>query len=313
MIPETRTFAEEYTRIVDFHLKPGDKQRRIGRASSVRQCRYCGLDERGTTFNQTTAHAIPELVGNRILISMDECDQCNKHFGETIEDDLGKYLLPLRVASSLKGKSGFPSTKDRLSDIRSQDSRVQITPNAEDALEIDRVNQIITIRATRQPYTPLGVFKCLVKMGLAILPDDELMHCSSAAAALREPIDSQRKPFDVPALAYVTFFPGLSRKNIFLQIWKRRSDNSRRPCLIFFIFFHNVSFQIALPCIHGLGDGNNQIDFCFFDNRDLLKNSDEVDTPSVEVIDLTTPTIIAGEVATLHMGYKERFDYGSRG
>jgi hypothetical protein len=202
----------------------------------------------------------------------------------------------------LKGKSGFPSTKGSVSDIRSRGGKVQITPNTENVLEIDRVNKIMTIRTTRQPYTPLGVFKCLVKMGLAILPDEELPHCSSTATGLLEPVYSRKKPFDIPMLASTTFFPGSSRKNVILQLWKRRGKDSRLPCLVFFIFFHNISFQIALPCIHGLGEGS-QIDYRFIDARELLKNPDTFGTPSVEVLDLSIPQVVTGEVVTLAMHY----------
>jgi hypothetical protein len=39
------------------------------------------------------AHAFPEFIGNRELISNYECDICNERFSRTIEDHLAKYTL----------------------------------------------------------------------------------------------------------------------------------------------------------------------------------------------------------------------------
>ena len=67
---------------------PGEK-RYIGEKSN-QICRFCKKDKSMTRF-KSIAHAIPELLGNKSIISHEECDACNKFFA-TSEDHLGKML-----------------------------------------------------------------------------------------------------------------------------------------------------------------------------------------------------------------------------
>ena len=52
-----------------------------------RTCRFCGLSFPETTFKKE-AHLIPEMLGNKTLLSDFECDKCNHYFGVTFENHL---------------------------------------------------------------------------------------------------------------------------------------------------------------------------------------------------------------------------------
>lgn len=75
-----------------------------------RVCRFCGKGNKETTF-KNKAHAISEALGNRKAIILDECDNCNKHFGETIENDIIAYFSFLRTIYGVKGKGGLKKLK----------------------------------------------------------------------------------------------------------------------------------------------------------------------------------------------------------
>ena len=66
-------------------------------------CRFCGKDESSTSFNNVS-HAIPESLGNKTFIALEECDTCNEEFAQGIEDSLDKYLKPYRTLAHIKGK-----------------------------------------------------------------------------------------------------------------------------------------------------------------------------------------------------------------
>jgi hypothetical protein len=89
----------------------GGKKHRLG-SCTPRRCRYCLRQEPATCFKKI-AHAIPECLGNRTLISHDECDHCNDRFSQTIEDHLDKFTQPLRTVLGIKGRNGVPVFKSR--------------------------------------------------------------------------------------------------------------------------------------------------------------------------------------------------------
>lgn len=78
------------------HLGVGQKQY-IG-PDIPTTCRFCGKSTPEVKF-QNDAHAIPQLLGNRKLILVDECDACNSFFAAKLEDHLGKLLKPGRVGT----------------------------------------------------------------------------------------------------------------------------------------------------------------------------------------------------------------------
>src|SRR3954449_8349952 len=92
-------------------LKPGKRQPMVGDRQN-RQCRFCGRPPEATF--RTDAHAIPEALGNRTLLTAHEWDDCNQFFGRTIENDFGNWSKPMRTLALVRGKGGkVPSMKDR--------------------------------------------------------------------------------------------------------------------------------------------------------------------------------------------------------
>src|ERR1700751_771318 len=73
-------------------------------------CRFCGRGKPDVKFKKV-AHAVSEFLGNKVLISRNECDACNQYLADHGEDDFSKWLGPLRSASGMKGKHGRPIYK----------------------------------------------------------------------------------------------------------------------------------------------------------------------------------------------------------
>lgn len=61
----------------------------VGR-KDLQTCRYCGKSKPAVTFKKE-AHAFPELIGNHVLIALDECDSCNEQFSTSVEDHFAKF------------------------------------------------------------------------------------------------------------------------------------------------------------------------------------------------------------------------------
>ncbi len=68
-----------------------------------RQCRFCGRDPTQTRF-RNDAHAVSNLLGNKSLFSLNECNDCNTYLGQKFEDHLGKWSNLARVLARVPGK-----------------------------------------------------------------------------------------------------------------------------------------------------------------------------------------------------------------
>ena len=188
-----------------------------------RKCRYCSRTSQVVNF-KNEAHAIPQLVGNNALFSSDECDDCNKFFSETIEDSFGKLILPLRTVYGISGKSGVPAfkTRDKTArvDVDKENLHVSITDRGTDPLFVDDPDsKKLSATLETQPYVPILVYKCLVKMALAIMPVEELEHFARTLKWLLEPdpssnLNDVRTPVAIymislfQALTWPCFFDG---------------------------------------------------------------------------------------------------------
>lgn len=82
-----KELVERY-RIIHYSNK--DKVRIGETDKSQRTCRFCGRKQPDVSFNNI-AHTISEGLGNKNIITNDECDECNKWFGKEIEQDLIIY------------------------------------------------------------------------------------------------------------------------------------------------------------------------------------------------------------------------------
>ncbi len=115
-----------------------DKKQFLG-SKDGQTCRYCSRGKPAVSFKKD-AHAVPHLLGNRSIFAHYECDSCNEQFSVSLEDHLGKLLLPVRAVLGIRGKKGVPSFK-----TDSQRSRIDYKDGVMTVSEVvdDRISQII--------------------------------------------------------------------------------------------------------------------------------------------------------------------------
>lgn len=276
----------------------GDKQNRV--------CRYCNKSSPEVKF-KLEAHAIPEFTGNKSLIALDECDTCNEIFSRVIEDHFGKYLGAHRTLAQIHGKKGVPKYKsrDKKSDIGLDENGLKITAREDDPIfEINEETNTVKITAHRQPYVPAAVFKCLVKMAIAIAPEsllNELVHLRKWILLEQHTYESfPYKPF----IVFEQFTPGpRPYPGVSLFLMKRKHDESNVPYLQFVVAFSNTMFQIVLPMPeqdrHIMGDQIQLMLFPIPFSKDYAFGK-----TVVRELDMSGFEIVKNEEHVLYMGYE---------
>ncbi len=212
-------------------------------------CRYCHKESPEVSFSKE-AHAIPHLLGNNEIFSQDECNSCNEFFGNGYDDDLSKYLGGMRTLSQIPGKQGVPSykTKQKLSRIDVEEDGVKmVSTYGDEIVHINEKSNTAEIEIQKQPYSPLGVYKSLVKMAIALAHQDILPQLDLTRQWLiRNDID--KYPYFRPFMIQ-TFIPGPApMENTLFAMLLKRSKEVDMPSLVFWLSVSNYCFQIPVPC-----------------------------------------------------------------
>lgn len=239
-------FLMNYDMCAHYNLDEPAKQF-IG-SKQNRTCRYC-QGSADTTF-KNVSHAVPEAFGNRSLISLDECDRCNKDFSETFEHDFDNFTRPMRTMLRIKGKR-VPSfkTKDERAriDYDAKNNRFLIMEKGEQIIcTTDEANKSRHYVLPCQSYKPMGVYRCLVKMALAIMPMDELRLFDVARRWILDPALATRSPAREWAKCQAFYSPK-PFDNASATLYRRKGRQARVPYALFFLTSTNVVLQIAVP------------------------------------------------------------------
>jgi hypothetical protein len=115
----------------------------------------------------------------------------------------------------------------------------------------DLENNGLIVRARRQTYIPIAVYKAFVKMALAVMPLDELARCGHLSAWIRDPAHSSDSLPMTPLLVLeqstpsqlgVKPYPGLN-----ICLLRRRDAVKDCPYMYFVVSLGDTCYQVLLP------------------------------------------------------------------
>ena len=192
-------------------------------------CRFCRKSKRdGVTF-KAEAHAISAAFGNKTLFLAEECDGCNKYFGEEVEPSL-IALLELYLAflgTQGRGKhDGRPELHFTQGSMFHDGNKVNIRSSA--VTDHGGGHLSVELGASRAKFTPLLAYKALVKMALSVVSEDELPHLEQTRLWTR--YDNNRdRPLPKVATALINLPAGPSAQ---MTLYRRKSERSRLPHIV---------------------------------------------------------------------------------
>lgn len=188
----------------EVRIYKGEDRRNIGVYDKPkRKCRFCGKRMPEVSFKHRS-HAISEALGNKGLICLEECDNCNKRFNESIEQDLTHMMTPYLMMHNVSGKNGIPEIKGngflmRIDTINREtlgrDTIVYTLrdmPNCRNPKEVlDGISKDYSVYLH---FTPQNVYKCLCKFALSLMDSSELEYFQETIAWINEPLTKHRLP-----------------------------------------------------------------------------------------------------------------------
>lgn len=299
-------YTSRYGFIDPFFLRPGVPRIVLGDRQN-RQCRFCGGTKPAASFRME-AHAVPEALGNKTLFSAYECDACNQAFGRGIENEFGNWSKPMRTLARIRGKSGVPTLKKGGDApgwrIEYGPSGLEIKHYEDDPLlTVDETNKRVVFNLKRDTYTPIAVMKAFVKIGLTVMPPEEMENFEDALAWIQS-LDHE-KAFISQAPIFYSFLSG-PMPNDLIALWmlRRKAGVEDAPYAFLILGYGNEVFQVCLP--------SPRQDQCIKDKPLSLPHFPTPNGPDPTVygaprrtlLDLTGRTPVKGEVMKLAMGFE---------
>lgn len=285
--------------ILPLHISKG-KKIYIG-SREDRHCRFCLRKKPEAKFSHV-AHALPEFLGNKQVILLEECDECNDFFSRNIEGHLDKFTKPFRLVGQIRGKSGVPSykTNDGHARIDFKADQGFITSEVVDKRisDIDFEKHTLSLKFTYEPHIPTAVYKCFVKIAMSIIPDPELAPFTTTIKWIRNPDHS--KKIIKPQLISQRFVPGPNPNRlltVFLFRKKRDSVVCDIPYCILVLAFGNMVYQLMVPSSNDLALKQLRIP--------LMPTPFEMQGISLpsRTIDLSDHNVVRGKQETINFRY----------
>lgn len=286
-------FLKEYINVKHVRLNPDQKKRYLGGVLN-RICRYCNRNEKDTTFNKV-AHAIPLLIGNKTLIDNLECDSCNEHFGNKIEDSFAKYFHPHRLMNRIRGRKRLKYNSSDLDITTGEDRRLNITVSLngeqEDPAYVKVSEDLLKFTLERPPYYPVAIYKTFVKIALALMPESE----KPKTILLNEWLLSDEQ---IPLIKEQKVIQWKIRgpsdpDTIRCMLYKAKPEFESTNIRYVLIFaFSSFQFQVPIPSIN---NENPNIAMPLAPSLRPIEEYKEFGEPFIEIVDFSSNTIVRNE------------------
>lgn len=220
-------------------------------------CRYCGSTD-AKKFRKV-AHSFSEALGNKWIVSADECDDCNSLFG-TYDDALATAVGPILTFSGVRGKGNQIRRTGRTegrSKVRRERSggqdRISVAVSGHDVQELVSVNPLtgefrFKTPLPPAPFRPRHAFKALCKMGMALLPPEELPRYAKLRQWLLDASDREDFPVLDVGMSFTTIGP--EHPLVAGTLLQRADPTAPTPHIIFILAIGPICFQIYLMSDH---------------------------------------------------------------
>ena len=157
--------------IKNFNLDK-DSKIKIGEGKKEdRVCRFCKQKYPSVKFN-SVAHTISEALGNKKLITNDECDECNSYFDKNIERDFIAYHDFFRTFFGIKNK------ENQIPQMKGENFSFTMNKNREATFKLkDKFDLLQPVQLKLGNKIKMqNIYKALCKFALSAIYSKHLSH-----------------------------------------------------------------------------------------------------------------------------------------
>lgn len=293
-------FLSKYEILVCYEPPINRITKRIPKTERI--CRFCQKKSPDVSF-KNEPHIVPELLGKNFGVSDFECDNCNQHFSR-YETDFADFLGLVRSFYFTQGKGNIPTFKSpgeslvaRMETLQGGKKALGISDNNKGAITINTKTGETTIAYLKNSYTPINVFKSLIKIALTVLPENEFRFYREINHFISDEENHEYYAQFAQILSYTTTE---RREHPSCYIFQRKRTINDVPKHVFMLYFENFIYQVFIPRyafdepLYRLGKFTS-----YYCPPILLAANDSYKTCGSEIIDLTGTTIVRKEKGIL--------------
>ena len=208
---------------------------------SKRVCRYCNERSPKVSFRKI-AHSISEALGNKKIITNDECDACNEKFGKGIENDLILYLNLCRVFFGIRGKNGIPKLKGKNFEIENNETiKIKQILSDEEINDPNRDDFQMKLETTEK-ITIQNIYKALSKYALGVIDRTQIENFKNTI----EWINGKRNIDNLPKIAILPSYD-LFSTHPQLMVYIRKTEDNKLPYAVAEFRFTYLTFVYIIP------------------------------------------------------------------
>ena len=208
---------------------------------SKRVCRYCNERSPKVSFRKI-AHSISEALGNKKIITNDECDACNEKFGKGIENDLILYLNLCRVFFGIRGKNGIPKLKGKNFEIENNETiKIKQILSDEEINDPNRDDFQMKLETTEK-ITIQNIYKALSKYALGVIDRTQIENFKNTI----EWINGKRNIDNLPKIAILPSYD-LFSTHPQLMVYIRKTEDNKLPYVVAEFRFTYLTFVYIIP------------------------------------------------------------------
>jgi len=229
---------------------------KFSKSITNKTCRLCGQTSSEVLFDNEP-HFIPQLLGRNNFSSNFECDKCNDTFAR-FETDLSIFILPFTTLVNVKTKNGVPTFKSRRENVEKStivkvedNNRSIFVENAADFV-IDRELKEATFTVRRQKANPINIYKSLARIGILLMPTEDIANYKEFIDWLINKNDSYNK---IPLLVSRNMLVDKYYDVPVAQLYRIKDPNITdcvRPQYVLIVRAANLIFQLPYPMFVGL-------------------------------------------------------------
>ncbi|WP_188051728.1 HNH endonuclease [Flavobacterium sp. GP15] len=217
---------------------------------SKRVCRFCSKRSDEVKFKKI-AHSISEALGNKKIITNDECDSCNEKFGTGIENDLILYLNLYRNIFGIKGKNGIPKLKGKNFEMENNGTITIKHYSTDEEINDENTDDFKVKLETSQELTAQNIYRTLSKYALSVIDQKYLEYFEDTIKWINSEISLDT----LPKVAMLTSY-SLFSHHPKIMLYIRKNDDFELPFAVAEFRFTFLTFAFIIP-----KSSNDKIEF----------------------------------------------------